>query len=149
MITGFKFVAADLTTRSHTFSYLDALRTGDWLKAEEPTKHDDPCPHHPGDGICVAHTVRAASSGGQPTSSAVGLIVSYGKADVLAESEGKTRVRKLKVVDIFDPIQLIKAGLCTNLYGANLTGANLTRANLYGANLAGALNVPSYVQVQS
>jgi Pentapeptide repeats (8 copies) len=135
MPRGFKFVAADCTTRDHTFSYLDALKTGDWVVASAPTKYSSPCPGAPGDGLCVAHTVTAACSGGQSASSAVGLVVSYEERGILAEGDNKTRVRRLKVVDMFDPMHLIRLGLCANLRNANLRYANLSNANLSNADL--------------
>lgn len=163
MIRGFKFVAPDLTSRSHSFSYLEALRTGDWVVAPETTRHDGVCPQHEGDGLCVARTVAGACSGGQSVSSAVGLIVEYNSRSVYASDIAKVRVRKLKVVDIFDPMYLIRFGLCAdlrwadlrgadlrgaNLRGAdfrwaNLHGADLRWANLHGADLRGAIDIPA------
>jgi hypothetical protein len=134
----FKFVAADLTSHRRAFSYLEALRTGEWVAAAKPTRHAGVCPLHEGDGLCVAHTVRGAQSGGQCVSTAVGLIVEYDERSVYATDGEKTRVRKLRVTEIFDPMHLIRLGLCADLRGANLRGADLRGANLYGANLRGA-----------
>jgi hypothetical protein len=137
--TGFKFVAADLTTRNGEFSYLDALRSGDWLEATQPDPDNTgPCPAYPGDGLCVAHTVSDASSGGQSASTAVGLMVEYDAEDVLGEDSGKVRVRRLRIMGVFDPIHLIRLGLCADLRGADLRGADLEGANLRGADLLGA-----------
>jgi hypothetical protein len=133
-LTGFKFVAADLTTRGGTFSYLDALRTGEPVIAADPDRlYTGPCPSREGDGLCVAHTVEAASSGGQSASTAVGLLVEYDDDDVLGEGGGKTRVAALRVTGVFDPVKLIRLGLCADLRGANLEGANLEGADLRGA----------------
>src|SRR5690625_4617210 len=104
---GFKFVAADLTTRDRGFSYLDALRTGEPLHASNVDEENPgACPSREGDGLCVAHTVGAACSGGQSASTAVGLIVEYDGCDVLGGSGKKVRVRALRVVDVFDPMHL-------------------------------------------
>lgn len=138
MRLGFKFVAADLTSRYHTFSYLDALRTGDWIEAANPTEHPGVCPLREGDGLCVALTVEAATSGEQSASTAVGLVVEFDDADVLAESDGKVRVRRLRVIDVFDPMHLIRLGLCKDLAGADLRNGYLHGANLVGADLRGA-----------
>lgn len=138
MPSGFKFVAPDLTTRNHAFSYLEALRSGDWLEASAPTEHASPCPRRPGDGLCVAHTVAVACSGGQSASNAVGLIVEYENADILAYGHGKTRVGRLKVTGIFDPLHLIRLGLCAELSDADLRRANLSGANLSDVDLSGA-----------
>src|SRR5690554_124245 len=137
--TGFKFVAADLTTRGHTFSYLEALRSGEPVVAEDVEPGNaGPCPNRPGDGLCVAHTVAAASSGGQPASTAVGLLVEYEDGDILGSGAHKVRVRALRVTGVFDPVYLIRLGLCADLTDANLTDANLTDANLTDANLTDA-----------
>ena len=135
---GFKFVAADLTTRDHRFSYLDALRTGQPVVATNPIEHTHPCPKHEGDGLCVALTVRAASSGGQSASTAVGLTVTFDEPDVLAEADGKVRVRALTVTGVFDPMYLIRLGLQRDLRDANLRDANLRDANLRDADLRDA-----------
>jgi hypothetical protein len=114
--TGFKFVAADLTTRQGEFSYLEALRSGEPVIAADPDRaHTRACPSREGDGLCVAHTVEAASSGGQPASTAVGLLVEYDDDDVLGEGVDKTRVAALRVTGVFDPMRLIRMGLCADL----------------------------------
>ena len=139
---GFKFVAADLTSRDRQFSYLEALRTGEPIEATNVDPgNTGPCPSREGDGLCVAKTVRGACSGGQSAASAVGLLVEY--SGVLGEDDDKVRVRSLTVTGVFDPLHLICLGLCPNLRGANLGdaylgGANLRDANLRGANLRGA-----------
>ena len=150
MVEGFKFVGLDLTTRGSNrpdFRY----HLGAWHTAEYPDPANTRgCPRRPGDGLCVAHTVEAASSGGQSLSRSIMLLVGYLPEDVLGHelNEGKVRVRRLWVEpDPIDPIQLalwtIQTGgsanlRSANLYGANLYGANLYGANLYGANLYGA-----------
>lgn len=122
-LTGFKFVAADLTTRDHSFSYLEALRTGEPLVAEHPDPYNKgECPVAPGDGLCVAGTVLGATSGGQSAADAVGLLVEYLADDILGGDEwgSKVRVRALRVTGVFDPVYLIGLGLCADLAGANL-----------------------------
>ena len=139
---GYKFVGTDLCTDDNQggrFRY----RLGEWIEAANPTAHNDPCPRHPGDGLCVARTLSGAQSGGARVGSSVMLLVGFTADDVLAESPDKLRVARLWVhPDPLDPVRI----LCTpganlrgaNLYGADLRGANLRGADISGANLRGA-----------
>jgi hypothetical protein len=137
---GFKLVAVDLTTDNHQGGryryHLDA-----WNTADQPTDHDNPCPQHPGDGLCVALTLDGAQSGGQHVGSSAMLEVGYLAADVLAADNHKVRVRRLYVKpDPVDPVRLLEwaAATSADLSGANLSCANLCGANLRGADLSGA-----------
>ena len=134
---GYKFVGTDLCTddrQGGRYRY----RLGEWHEATAPTVHSDPCPKHPGDGLCVARTLFGAQSGGLRLGAAVMLVVGFAEADVLAESSDKLRVSRLWVhPDPWDPVQAI-VGLGAYLRGAYLRGADLRGANLRGANLTGA-----------
>ena len=145
MVEGWKVVRPDLRTRN-------GFRwpwPGNWAEAHDvDASNTNPCPSRDGDGLCVAKTWAGAASGGYPAHAA--LLLAYHASDVLAEDADKLRVRRALVVDVFDPVALIRDGWCAGadlsraylygayLYGANLTGANLTRANLTGADLTGA-----------
>jgi hypothetical protein len=137
---GFKITRTDGTTHNGYRWPLPMPGERIRVEATQPTEHDDPCPQHEGDGLCVALTAKAASSGGIRLASCIGLLLEYDDADILAEGGGKVRVRAVDVTGIFDVLTIIKAGLTkdltgANLLGANLTGAYLTRADLLGANL--------------
>lgn len=118
------------------------------VDATNPTEHDEVCPRTEGDGLCVAKTAHAASSGGISLASCIGLLIDVDDADVLAENDGKLRVRGCTVTGIFDVLAVIRAGLATDLQNANLSnaymcgadlgGANLLDANMRGADLRGA-----------
>lgn len=155
----FKLVSRDLTSFYGQFSYHKAVQTGEWLDciAIADRQNLDPCPLFEGDGFCVAKSLHGATSGGQSVGDAVGLLVEYD--DVLGEDPDKLRVARLRVTGMFDPVSLIAAGLCKDMYGtllrgidlrdadltyaalswSNLTDANLTRANLSHANLTRAV----------
>ena len=108
---------------------------GFWGEASGPfTTTDNLCPSAPGDGLCVAHTLGGASSGGNRVGGSVGLLVCYLDADLLASSAGKSRVRRAWVAGVFDPVRAVVAAKD----GANLGGANLEYADLRGANLQAA-----------
>lgn len=135
---GFKFVRKDGTTHNGYVWPIPTLGPPVRVEATDPTEHDDPCPHHEGDGLCVAKTASGASSGGISMAEAVGLWLEYDDADVLAESEDKVRVRGVTVTGVFDPLALARAGFCANLGYANLRDANLRDADLRDANLRDA-----------
>ena len=138
MRTAFKFVAADFTTRGHTFTW---PFPGGELRCDPDSVNTDnkgPCPSGEGDGLCLAKTVRGACSGGQPMSTAVGLRVEYDPADVLGEDNDKLRVSACRVTGVFDPMHLLRTNAHVPVLGADLEGANLRGANLRGANLRGA-----------
>lgn len=136
--TGFKITRTDGTTRN---GYRWPLpMPGDRIRvdATNPTEHDGDCPLHEGDGLCVAKTARAASSGGIRLASCIGLPLEFDHSDVLAESEHKIRVRGVWVLAPFDVLAVISAGLASDLRGANLRDANLANASLREADLSGA-----------
>ncbi len=134
---GWKLVGTDLATDDHQGGR-HRYHLGEWHEATAPTVHDDPCPRHPGDGLCVARTLPGARSGGARIGAAVGLLVGYRPSDVLAATVDKVRVRRLWVApDPFDPVRAL-AGPGADLTGADLTGAYLTGAYLAGADLTGA-----------
>jgi len=135
---GFVFAHPDLTTRDRSFSYLDALRTGSTLVASGSGAHEPSCQSHDGEGLCVAHTTAAAQSCGIAMRVAVGLEVAYDSGDVLGKDEGLTRVRRLRVMDLFDPVHLTRLGLCPDLRGADLRGVDLRGVDLGGSDLRDA-----------
>ncbi len=135
VIRGFKITRTDGTTRNGYRWPLPMPGERVRVEATDPTEHDDPCPRHEGDGLCVALTARAASSGGIGLASCIGLELEYSADDVLAEWDGKCRVSAVEVVGIFDVLAVIRSGLAADLRGANLWGANLGDANLRGADL--------------
>lgn len=92
-----------------------------WVEASGPfTVSADPCPSVEGDGLCVATTYSGLASGRQRALCL--LLVAYSQADVLAERDGKVRVKRARVVE---------------LRGADLSVADLSGAYLSGANLRG------------
>ena len=102
--TAFKFVSKDGTTRN---GYRwPIVTTGEPVRVEasNPTVHDDPCPQHDGDGLCLARTIRGAQSGGIRMVEAVGLYVTFDEADVLASDDEKIRVSAVTVTGCFDPV---------------------------------------------
>ena len=137
-IKGFKITRTDGTTHGGYRWPLPMPGERVRVEATNPTEHGDPCPQHEGDGLCVALTANAASSGGISLASCIGLELEYDEADILAEGEGKRRVRAVDVVGVFDVLAVIRAGFASDLRGANLRGADLWGANLRGADLRGA-----------
>ena len=136
--TAFKFVRKDGTTRN---GYRwPIVTTGEPVRVEasNPTVHDDPCPQHDGDGLCLARTIQGAQSGGIRMVDAVGLHVTFDEADVLASDGDKIRVAAVTVIGCFDPVKVLNTGPWPTLSGADLYGANLSGANLYGADLSEA-----------
>jgi Pentapeptide repeats (8 copies) len=132
IIEGFKFVRKDGTTHN---GYQWPLPThGKRVRVKA-----DPCPQFEGDGLCVALTAQAASSGGVRASEAVGLWLEYKPSDILAEGDGKCRVKAVTVTGVFDVTAWVRT-MCAGAYlsGANLSGANLSGADLFGADLSGA-----------
>ncbi len=119
---------------------------GRWAKAAGPfTTSSDPCPSAPGDGLCVGLSWVGMASGGLPANTI--LLVGYKPADVLAQSADKLRAKRVFVVDLFAPAELLaerSAAEWVNLRGADLRGADLRGAALYGADLQGAWNIPKY-----
>jgi len=118
-----------------------------WVRAPEGTP-GGPCPHHVGDGVCVATTAAGAASGGHSLAGGV-LIVGWRNDDVLGLEPGKVRVRAAYVLgtltlrdwltDASVQSDLSEADLTgADLSEASLTGADLTRADLTGANLTRA-----------
>ena len=147
LLWGYKFVGLDLCTDDHQGGRY-RYRLGGWHEATDPTDHDNPCPRHPGDGLCAARTLAGAQSGGARLGSSVMLLVGYRSGDVLAESLGKLRVSRLWVApDPLDPTRtLIRPGAYlagANLSGVNLSGADLAGAYLVDANLTGAYGIPA------
>jgi hypothetical protein len=150
---GYKFVGTDLATDDHAGGRY-RYRLGEWHEAENPTVHDDPCPNHPGDGLCAARTLTGARSGGARIGTSVGLLVGYLPADVLAATVDKVRVSRLWVApEPFDPVRML---ICHDavlrgavlsyavlrdavLRDAVLRGADLRGADLRGAVLRGAV----------
>jgi hypothetical protein len=94
VIEGFKFVRKDGTTHN---GYQWPLPTnGKPVKVRaDPGDREfttlDPCPQFPGDGLCVALTAHAASSGGVKAAEAIGLWLTYKPSDILAQGDGKCR----------------------------------------------------------
>jgi uncharacterized protein YjbI with pentapeptide repeats len=135
---GYKFVGTDLATDDHAGGRY-RYRLGEWHEAENPTVHDDPCPNHPGDGLCAARTLTGARSGGARIGTSVGLLVGYLPADVLAATVDKVRVSRLWVApEPFDPVRML---IChdADLRGAVLSYAVLRDAVLRDADLRGAV----------
>ena len=131
---GWKLVGTDLATDNHEggrFRY----RLGEWHEATASTAHNDPCPRHPGDGLCAARTFTGAQSGGARIGASVGLLVGWMPGDVLAEARDKVRVSRLWVApDPFDPVRML-TGRGADLRGADLRGADLRYADLRYADL--------------
>lgn len=136
--THFKFVRKDGTTHDRYQWPLPTHGERVRVEATNPTEHDDPCPQHDGDGLCVAFTAAGASSGGISMTEAVGLWLEVDESDVLAASDDKLRVRAVTVTGVFDPLALARAGFCADLRGARLRGADLRGADLRGADLRDA-----------
>ncbi len=115
---------------------------GNWATASGPyhTLNNDPCPAAEGDGICLAHTLYGAGSGGIRLGT--GLICAYLEPDVLGHDRDKLRVKRAWVAEVVDTLgQLTGDGADlsgADLSGANLRSANLSGADLYDANLRGA-----------
>ena len=144
-ILGFKLVRKDLTTPKGGMElrYLP----GAVLRSDHAVNkaNTSGCPSVEGDGLCVAHRIHGAQSGGSPFE--VMVLVAYQPDDILGHenNESKVRVRSLRVLDPIIDVHrwLRRYGSGANLYRAdlyraNLTGANLSRANLSRANLSGA-----------
>ena len=136
----FKFVNPDFTTRDGFVWPFP----GGAVSELDATEHDNPCPRHEGDGLCVAKTVPGACSGGARVAHSVGLWVTVNDEDILSQDDHKMRCRTVTVDGIFDPEKLIRDGeyldaigplSWANLNGADLSGANLHEADLYGADL--------------
>lgn len=122
-----KVVDADLTARNG-YQY----KLGKWHEASGILEHDDPCPHHQGDGLCIATDFYGAAQGGRTARTI--LLTGYYEVDVLGRDEHKLRVRKLFVFpQIISLERLLRE--TQNLYGANLHGANLSGANLSHGDL--------------
>ena len=146
---GFKLVATDLTTGDHQGGRY-RYRLGEWHTADpgdrEFSRDESACPQFPGDGLCAAHTLAGAASGGYRVGMSTMLIVGWDPGDVLAATANKTRVSRLWVdPDPVDPVRLIEWAAATGAYlrgaylrGADLRGADLEGANLWGADLWGA-----------
>jgi hypothetical protein len=152
IIEGFKFVRKDGTAHN---GYQWPLPTnGKPVKVKaDPGDREfttlNPCPQFEGDGLCVALTAQAASSGGVRSSEAIGLWLTYKDTDILAQGDGKCRVKAVTVTGIFDVTAWVRT-MCAgaDLYGADLSKADLSKADLskadlskadlYGANLSGA-----------
>ena len=145
-VLGWKAVRPDLTTRDGFRWYPNTIVRSDHNLDPD---HDDPCPSIEGDGLCLAITMRGASSGGFPSLTLVACW--YDPALVAAATEDKMRIAgEIHIGDVFDTAALIRdadlsganlsnAGLSgADLHGANLRVANLYGANLYGADLSGA-----------
>lgn len=136
-ILGFKLVRRDLTTErgGRAMRYLP----GAVIRSDHDVVllNRSGCPERPGDGVCVAHTIQGAQSGGARCE--VMVLVAYDPADILGSQEdgAKVRVRQLRVLDEIIDVHrwLRRYGAYANLTGADLTRADLTRANLTGANL--------------
>lgn len=123
-----RVVRADFTS-SHGFRW---PFPGGVAEAPGPCTTGGPCPSAPGDGLCLARTPAGAAGGGIPLH--VVLVCAYDPADVLGEDDTKLRVRRARVVDVWDAHRLIRT------YGA---GATLQGANLQDATLEGALGLPA------
>ena len=141
---GFKLVATDLTTGDHQGGRY-RYRLGEWHHADpgdrEFSGSRSACPQFPGDGLCVAHTLAGAASGGYRVGMSTMLIVGWDPGDVLAATADKTRVSRLWVdPDPVDPVRLIEWAAATgaDLRGANLRDADLRSADLRSADLRGA-----------
>jgi hypothetical protein len=157
LIEGFKFVRKDGTTHNGYQWPLPTNGKPVKVKADPGGREfttKDPCPQFEGDGLCVALTAHAASSGGVKASEAIGLWLTYKPSDILAQGDGKCRVKAVTVTGIFDVTAWVRT-MCAganlsraylsradlsraDLSGAYLSRANLSRANLSGANLYGA-----------
>ena len=142
---GFKLVAVDLTTDDHnggryryTVGAEHVADPGDRGFSRDPSA----CPQFPGDGLCVAKTLKGAVSGGHRVGASAMLLVEFDDTDVLAETTDKVLVAQLTVTEPVDPVRLLEWAAATradlsgtDLTGANLSGADLREANLHGANL--------------
>ncbi len=107
---------------------------GNWATASGPYHplNIDPCPAAKGDGICLAHTLYGAGSGGIRLGT--GLICAYLEPDVLGHDRDKLRVKRAWVAEVVDTLGQL-TGHSADLSGANLSGADLRSAHLYSANL--------------
>ena len=147
---GFKLAAVDLTTDDHDGGRYQ-YRPGEWHTADpggrEFTRDMSACPRFPGDGLCVAHTLAGASSGGHRVGASTMLVVGWDPADVLAATPDKSLVSRLWIEpEVVDPVRLIEWAAATGvtfqgaiLPGAILPGAILRGAILRGADLQGAI----------
>lgn len=129
LLWGFRLCHVDMTSRNgYRWPF-----PGNWAVADPRgrtfTRGAHGCPTFDGDGICVAHTLRGATSG-EATVNGVGLLVAYLPADVLAEEPDKLRAQRVWVADTFRPLAAITSAASV---GANLRGANLEGAYLRGA----------------
>lgn len=131
---GWKAVKPDLSTRNGVRYWPGTVVETDG--GEGGFMYDE-CPRWNGDGLCIARTFEGAASSRIPLGSVA--VVAYRAEDVLYDGPHKIRVKKLRVVDIWNcPELLVDGGRGADLRGANLRGANLCQANLCGANLRGA-----------
>lgn len=108
-----------------------AWPTEGWVEAPGPIIDDNhgACPYAEGDGLCVALTYSALSSGGHRA--LVLLLVAVRDADVLGTDGFKLRVHRVYVVERLDGEQVLRE----HGHGANLDGANLRGADLRGTDL--------------
>ena len=138
-VWGFKAVRPDLTTyKDFRWAF-----PGNWVHASNVDESNTGAgPAIAGDGLCVAHTFAAMSSG--DITARTLLLLAYRKPDVVGSEGGRVWSRSVLVVDLLDGERIVRdfgAGanlFLANLVGANLAGANLAGADLVGANLAGA-----------
>ena len=98
------------------------------------------CPSAPGDGLCVATTIKAAQSGGARFGSSAGHVLVYPRALAVSDTDGKWRAPWVIDVDCFTAEELVRARCLgfADLGSADLGSANLGSANLRFANLGSA-----------
>jgi hypothetical protein len=101
----------------------------------------DACPTREGDGLCVVRTgiARHVTSGGIDLACCIGLDMRIRSEWILgSEEDEKLRVERVEALGLFRPLEIIRTGAITDLWGADLWGADLRGANLWGANLGRA-----------
>ena len=94
-----------------------------YLKLDD---HDNSCPSRKGDGLCVATTIGASSSGGHLFSTV--LLVAYRSSEARGAISDKLRVPQAAVVALVDGARLLRDDASyLDMRYARLTDTNLTR----------------------
>ena len=94
-----------------------------YLKLDD---HDNSCPSRKGDGLCVATTIGASSSGGHLFSTV--LLVAYRSSEARGAISDKLRVPQAAVVALVDGARLLRDDASyLDMRYARLTDMNLTR----------------------
>jgi hypothetical protein len=138
---GFKITNIDGTTHGgYYWRQVNALHDEPILhkaSAWDPTNHGS-CPRAPGDGLCVALSISAATSGGVKLTECIGHVLVYSPTVAQADDPGKLRVPWVIDVDCFNVIEVVRGGFVADLRNADLRDADLRNADLRYASLQGA-----------